>query len=274
MKEDVIGTPMTKDKPDTEKKTIEVNQLEPRQEQAEGISHDFQHLMTSMLANIRFLEGLVLKEAYDRKEAADCLVSMRQEVERAVTISERLLGLIKRGPSERGPGERGPSERPAPVRMPQATPAQPAPSASGSVLLADDDEGIRHQTERLLKKLGFQVLLAKDGKEAVEQYEAHRHDVSLVILDMIMPRMNGKEALKKLKALNFEVKVLLTSGYVEEDRVQDLLDAGAIGFISKPYSASDLKEAIEQAIDLDTTGESAPGIPLGTLGTRRDNSDG
>lgn len=265
----------SKDKPDPfEKKTIEVNQLEPVGK-AEGISYDFHHLMTSMLANIRFLEGLVLKESYNRKEAADCLEAMKQEVERAVTLSERLLGLIQKDPSEKATPSPTAPTAPTAQRVTADPAPTEAPTDGDTVLLADDDEGIRHQTERLLKKLGFKVLLAKDGREALEQYEAHRHDVSLVILDMIMPRMNGKEALKKLKELNFEVKVLLTSGYVEEDRVQDLLDAGAAGFLPKPYSAGALQEAIAQVVDLDQPQrDGTSGTPLGTLGTRSEKNGG
>ena len=103
------------------------------------------------------------------------------------------------------------------------------------VLVVDDDVQVREITRKMLEELGCKVHACKDGKEAVDYYREHPDEFDLVILDMVMPNMGGKETFKALKELNPGVKVLLASGYSVEDEAREVMELGAKGFIQKPY---------------------------------------
>ena len=102
----------------------------------------------------------------------------------------------------------------------------------------------------MLIELGYTVILAENGRDAVEIYENNPHAIDLVLMDMIMPEMNAREAFHLLKKIDPNVKVLLSSGYVSEEDAKDVLDAGALGFLRKPYRMSDLAKAIRNIFDV------------------------
>jgi PAS domain S-box-containing protein len=111
---------------------------------------------------------------------------------------------------------------------------------NGVILLVDDEAMILNVGEKLLKYLGYDVLKAKSGKEAIEIYSGSFQDITMVILDMIMPDMDGKETYERLHSINPGVIVLLASGYSVDDYAQKLLKQGFCGFIQKPYNLNDL----------------------------------
>ena len=116
------------------------------------------------------------------------------------------------------------------------------------ILLVDDEEMIRSMGHDLLTELGYTVYLAEDGYQALELYAHHRDAISLVILDMIMPKMNGKETYLKLLETDPDVRVLLCSGFHREGTTQELIEFGAKGFIKKPYNMIDLSRAVMEGI--------------------------
>ena len=118
-----------------------------------------------------------------------------------------------------------------------------------TILLVDDEDMIWEVVINMLSELGYEVVLAENGKEAVEICAENKGAVDLVILDMLMPVMNAHEAFPLLKQNNPDIKVLLASGYVEEEDVQDLLAAGALGFMRKPYRLKDLARKIRDILD-------------------------
>ncbi len=120
--------------------------------------------------------------------------------------------------------------------------------AVGLVLVVDDEEIVRKSTRRLLEGMGYGVLLAVDGEEALEVYRKHHDMVSLVLLDMIMPKLGGAETFHALREIDPKVKVLLTSGYAEHGSVRALIAAGASGFLPKPYEAASIAEAIKKSL--------------------------
>jgi CheY-like chemotaxis protein len=153
--------------------------------------------------------------------------------------------------TEVGKGTRFDVYLPRCVQPVAAAPAAdgPAPAGGGeTVLLIDDEPLIRSLGESLLKTLGYEVLLAGDGLEAVQLYRSRRDEVDLIILDLTMPRLSGKDTLKQLLAVNPAAKVLLSSGYSAE-RVLELGSLGAVGFLQKPYRPRDLAQAVRDAID-------------------------
>lgn len=121
---------------------------------------------------------------------------------------------------------------------------------SETVLLVDDEEVILEVGEQLLLQLGYQVIPAKNGKEAVELYEQYRKDISIVILDMIMPHMGGGETFDKLKDINPGVKTLLSSGYSIDGEASEIIQRGCNGFIQKPFKLYHLSQKIREIIDL------------------------
>jgi CheY-like chemotaxis protein len=121
----------------------------------------------------------------------------------------------------------------------------------GTVLVADDEEMIIEVGQEMLKKLGYDVMIARDGRETLDLYEKHRAEIDLVILDMIMPGMGGGKTFDRLKAIDGDVKVILSSGYSIDGQAQEILDRGCIGFIQKPFSITDLSIKVREALDAD-----------------------
>ncbi len=118
-----------------------------------------------------------------------------------------------------------------------------------TILVVDDEDMIWLVVLNMLQSLGYTVLLAENGQEAVEIYKSNPGAIDLVLLDMVMPVMNAHEAFPLLKEADPNVRVLLASGYVEEEDVQDLLANGAISFMRKPYLLKDLARRIREILD-------------------------
>lgn len=114
---------------------------------------------------------------------------------------------------------------------------------SGTVLLVDDEETVRGIGAEMLKELGFNVVTANDGREAIEAYKA-REDISFVILDLTMPHMDGEQCFRDLRVLNPDVKVIMSSGFSELEVTQKFVGKGLAGFIQKPYKLSALRESV------------------------------
>jgi len=109
-----------------------------------------------------------------------------------------------------------------------------------TVLLVDDELMIRNSGKRLLNQLGFHVILAENGQEAVDIYINLSNSIDFVVLDLVMPVMDGEEAFLKLLEIDPEVKVLLASGYSKAGMASELIKLGAIGFMSKPFGIKTL----------------------------------
>lgn len=121
-------------------------------------------------------------------------------------------------------------------------------AGNGGVLLVDDEEILRVVGRDLLEDLGYTVFLAENGEHALEVYSTHRCKISLIILDIIMPRMGGKEAFVRLRDLAPDLKVLFCSGFSSEGTGDELIKLGASGFIRKPYNRSELSRAVVEAL--------------------------
>ncbi len=115
---------------------------------------------------------------------------------------------------------------------------------SGTVLLVDDEEAVRGIGSVMLRELGFEVLTANDGWEAVEIFKS-TPDIACVILDLTMPHMDGEQCFRELRQLNPCVKVIMSSGYNEQEVTQKFVGKGLAGFLQKPYKLSLLKETLK-----------------------------
>jgi PAS domain S-box-containing protein len=119
----------------------------------------------------------------------------------------------------------------------------------GTVLLVDDEAMIIEVAQTMLDKLGYRVLTAGSGKEALDLYEKQREEIDLVILDMIMPGMGGGKTFDRLKAIDGNVRILLSSGYSINGQAQEILDRGCSGFIQKPFAMEELSRKVREALD-------------------------
>ena len=119
------------------------------------------------------------------------------------------------------------------------------------VLLVDDEEIVVGVGKQMLERLGFSVLIARSGQEAVDVYKDNTNDVDLVLLDMIMPGMEAGDTYDHLKAINPAVKVILSSGYSLDQKANEIIGRGCNGFIQKPFNMKILEEKIGEILKPD-----------------------
>jgi YD repeat-containing protein len=118
-----------------------------------------------------------------------------------------------------------------------------------TVFLVDDEDMIVDVGEEMLKEMGYKVLVARGGKEAVEVYAKHKEEIDLVILDMIMPDMGGGEAYDRMKEKNPKVRVILSSGYSIDGHATEILERGCDAFIQKPFNIKEMPGKIREILE-------------------------
>jgi two-component system cell cycle sensor histidine kinase/response regulator CckA len=118
-----------------------------------------------------------------------------------------------------------------------------------TVLLVDDEAMIMQVGKGILEALGYKVLTAASGKEALDVYQANRDAIAIIILDMVMPELGGGETYDALKSINPDVKVLLSSGYSSAGQATEILKRGCNGFLQKPFNIGALSEKIREILD-------------------------
>ncbi len=136
----------------------------------------------------------------------------------------------------------------------EAAKAPEAPAAYGRgelILVVDDEEPIRDFARDVLEGNGYRGILAEDGGQAVRICEEHDGAISLVVLDMVMPNMGGHETFLRMRANNPGVKALLSTGYSQHGKAQEILDSGVKGFLQKPYQSNALLSEVRSVIDAD-----------------------
>ncbi len=118
-----------------------------------------------------------------------------------------------------------------------------------TILLVDDEDMIITVASEMLRKLGYEIIVAKSGKEAIELCNAHRDTIDIIILDMIMPDMSGEETYDRIREVMPEVKVLLSSGYSIIGQAKDMLERGCNGFIQKPFNLKRLSQKLREVLN-------------------------
>jgi len=121
-----------------------------------------------------------------------------------------------------------------------------------TILLVDDEEIIVTVAVRMMKRMGYKVLVAMSGEEAVKIYREKMGEIDMVIVDMIMPGMGGSETYDALKNINSNVKVLLSSGYSVMGDATKILDRGCNGFLQKPFNVKQLSQKIREILDVNS----------------------
>ena len=120
---------------------------------------------------------------------------------------------------------------------------------SETVLFVDDEDMIIEVAEELFEQLGYKVLTARSGKEAIEIYEKNKKKIDIVLLDMIMPDMTGGDTYDKLKEISPDIKTLLASGYSINGQATEIMDRGCNGFIQKPFKMKELSRKLREILD-------------------------
>ena len=127
--------------------------------------------------------------------------------------------------------------------------SEPIEEGDETILLVDDEEMIIDVGCQLLEKLGYTVLEARGGKEAIQIYQENRDNIDMIILDMIMPDLGGSEVYDKIKTIDPGVKVLLSSGYSVDGQATEILKRGCNGFIQKPFNLKKLSKKIREVLN-------------------------
>ena len=119
----------------------------------------------------------------------------------------------------------------------------------GLVLLVDDEETVRAVTSAHLRRMGYSVVTASDGLEALEVVRQQANPIALILLDMIMPHMDGHEAFRQIRAVDKDVPVILMSGYTEREATSRFSGKGLAGFIQKPFTMDEFRSLIESVLE-------------------------
>jgi PAS domain S-box-containing protein len=144
------------------------------------------------------------------------------------------------------------------IYLPEATPKETTagpprgdacPRGTETVLVVDDEPAIREMESELLGALGYRAIAAENGEDACRIFRERRGEIDLVLLDIIMPKMGGREAFRALREMSPGLAVLLSSGYSVEGLAQEILDEGANGFIQKPFTMQELARTIRGILD-------------------------
>lgn len=139
------------------------------------------------------------------------------------------------------------------MHVEKALPPQ-TPANKGSILLVEDEHMLLDLLKMLLEEKGYTVLTAKDGKEAVNIFKQYKDSISLVFSDIGLPRLGGWEAFLKMRKFNPQLKVILAGGYVEPKIKSEILQAGAIDLIQKPYNPTEILSTVEKIIAMTKEG--------------------
>jgi len=124
-------------------------------------------------------------------------------------------------------------------------------AGTGHIMVVDDEPAVLKSTAKMLTRLGYIAWMARDGADALQQFEADPALYDLILIDMIMPGMNGRELLERLLAIDPYAHVVLISGFSEGKEVEDALQRGAIGLLRKPYGLNELAASVSKALKID-----------------------
>jgi two-component system cell cycle sensor histidine kinase/response regulator CckA len=137
------------------------------------------------------------------------------------------------------------TERPMKRSPKEDAPRKYQTNGRGTILVVEDEANMLRLLEKVLSKQGYQVLTAADGEEAIEVHRSHKDAIDIILLDLGLPKNSGRDVLVKLKTEKPEVKIVITSGYLEPDLSSDIERVGVKHFIHKPYNLDEVVKIIQ-----------------------------
>ncbi len=143
-----------------------------------------------------------------------------------------------------------PASKKIPVKKTQKIlPFDLLPKGSETILLVDDDKSVINIGKKFLEKLGYKPIIAKNGLEAVEIFKSYKDEISLVILDLIMPKIDGKQAFLQIKNIQDDAKIIISTGQDVDDKIEGFLNQGCHGIIQKPFSLNTFAKTLREILD-------------------------
>ena len=118
-----------------------------------------------------------------------------------------------------------------------------------TILIVDDEPLIRKIAERIITSMGYNTIVAEDGGEAIDIFEKRYKEIDCILLDLVMPILSGKETYIKLKEISQDIKVIISSGFRKDERVDEMVELGISGFLQKPYTVNQMKDEISKILD-------------------------
>lgn len=197
---------------------------------------DFVHDLNNLLAIIIGNAQIALSGLGDHENSEEV-----QEILEAARRARDLSDMLRTA--------RGGAPEHARQEPPHPSGPAAAPSRGGTVLIVDDEPALLRMAEKMLTREGYSVVCAPDGARALEIFRERQAQIHAVVLDMIMPGMDGAEVFNALKAEDPGVRVILASGFSLEGRVSELLASGARGFVQKPFSAAELCRILAETLN-------------------------
>jgi PAS domain S-box-containing protein len=122
------------------------------------------------------------------------------------------------------------------------------PTGSGTILIIEDEELIRITVRAILVSLGYKVIEAENGQVGIEKYKERYSEIDLIILDMIMPVMGGRQTFEKIRGIDKEIPVIISSGFSKEDEMQKIKEGNVAGFLHKPFHREEIAEIVSQIL--------------------------
>jgi DNA-binding response OmpR family regulator len=119
----------------------------------------------------------------------------------------------------------------------------------GTILVVDDEETVRNVARLSLERSGFDVITASDGREALDVFRERAPEIAAVLLDVTMPQLSGEQVFREMRRIRPDARIVLTSGYDEQDTIAEFGEAGLAGFVHKPYLPSLLVEKIRAVLE-------------------------
>ena len=157
-------------------------------------------------------------------------------------VEERGTSLRADDASKAGSGEKS-------EEVPMKAANEERLQGSECILIVDDEQSLRDLAEYALCKLGYTPLLAADGENALDLFRDRKGEISLVVLDLIMPGMGGRRCLEELLKADPDARVIVVSGYTDDEPPSVYLEAGASEYVTKPYDMKDLTRIIRVVLD-------------------------
>lgn len=219
---------------------------------ASALGHEFNNLLMNVQGNI----SLMLLEIDSGHPNFERFKSMEQSVQKGAVVTKELLDLARSRGNEAtlvdlrnhvGKSTDLSASKPV-AAYEKGVPAR-ITLGKKTVLIVDDEEMILKVGKKMLEKMSHKVFAASSGKEAIEVFKEERDHIDLVVLDMIMPEMGGKETFERIREINPDVKILISSGYSLGDNTAEILGQGGSGFIQKPFTMMELAQKIKVLFD-------------------------
>jgi CheY-like chemotaxis protein len=149
------------------------------------------------------------------------------------------------------------AERPGPLPSRESKRIDVPVRGTGTILLVEDDEALRALVGRMLEKLGYEVLAASSGDQALDLCRNHAAKIDLVLTDVIMPNLSGRQLVEQLRALRTDVKVLFMSGYTDDTILQHGVTELGVAFLQKPFTPPSLAKKVREVLESQPRAESS-----------------